>query len=63
VREAGVYASLSLVADDSSLDDGQRRRLVLLVVSAASLISEELRHRHNSTSIHTPVLMTKRSVQ
>ena len=63
VREAGVYASLSLVADDSSLDDGQRRRLVLLVVSAASLISEELRHRNNSTSIHTPVLMTKRSVQ
>jgi DNA-binding IclR family transcriptional regulator len=63
VREAGVYASLSLVADDSSLDDGQRRRLVLLVVSAASLISEELRHRHNATSIHTPVLMTKRSVQ
>lgn len=63
VREAGVYASLSLVVDDSSLDDGQRRRLVLLVVSAASLISEDLRHRHNSTSIHKPVLMTKRSVQ
>lgn len=44
VREAGVIASLSLVADDSSLDEAQHRRLVLLVVSAASLIAEALRH-------------------
>jgi len=46
VREAGVTASLSLVADDSRLDDAQRRRLVLLVVSAASLVTEDLRQRH-----------------
>ena len=44
VREAGIIASLSLVADDARLDEGQRRRLVLLVVSAASLVAEDLRH-------------------
>lgn len=44
VREAGIIASLSLVADDSRLDESQRRRLVLLVVSAASLVAEELRY-------------------
>ena len=44
VREAGIIASLSLVADDALLDEGQRRRLVLLVVSAASLVAEDLRH-------------------
>jgi len=44
VREAGVIASLSLVADDPRLDEAQRRRLVLLVVSAASLVAEALRH-------------------
>jgi DNA-binding IclR family transcriptional regulator len=46
VREAGVAASLSLVADDTRLDDAQRRRLILLVVSAASLVTEDLRQRH-----------------
>ena len=59
VREAGIFASLSLVADDSNLDESQRRRLVLLVVSAASLVSEELRHRHLSPPVHT----SKRSVK
>jgi len=44
VREAGIVASLSIVADDSRLDDPHRRRLILLVVSAASLVSEKLRH-------------------
>lgn len=44
VREAGIIASLSLVADDSLLDETQRRRLVLLVVSAARLVAEDLRH-------------------
>lgn len=44
VREAGIVASLSLVAEDTRLDEGQRRRLVLLVVSAASLVAEDLRH-------------------
>ncbi len=44
-REAGIVASLSLVTEDSSLDEGQRRRLVLLVVSAASLIAEDLNRR------------------
>ena len=44
VREAGVIASLSLVADDTQLDEAQRRRLILLVVSAASLVAEALRH-------------------
>ncbi|MFN3892411.1 MAG: IclR family transcriptional regulator [Beijerinckiaceae bacterium] len=44
VREAGIIASLSLVADDTRLDEAQRRRLVLLVVSAASLVAEDLRH-------------------
>lgn len=51
VREAGIVASLSLVTDDSLLDDGQRRRLVLLVVSAASLVTEDLRHRHNQPPV------------
>ena len=63
VREAGIHASLSLVAEDTNLDESQRRRLVLLVVSAASLISEELRHRHSSTSINPPVPMPTRSVK
>lgn len=44
VREAGIIASLSVVADDGLLDEAQRRRLILLVVSAASLVAEDLRH-------------------
>jgi len=62
VREAGVTASLSLVADDSRLDDAQRRRLVLLVVSAASLVTEDLRQRHAMRApaqAPTPLAMVK----
>ena len=55
VREAGIVASLSLVADDSRLDDAQRRRLILLVVSAASLVTEDLRRRH----VTPPALMAQ----
>ncbi|MDB5571456.1 MAG: hypothetical protein JWN93_2639 [Hyphomicrobiales bacterium] len=50
VREAGIVASLSLVANDSMLDESQRRRLVLLVVSAASLVTEALAHTRNPPS-------------
>ena len=63
VREAGIYASLSLVADDCALDESQRRRLVLLVVSAASLISEELHHRHNSSPAQQSVSVPIQSVK
>jgi DNA-binding IclR family transcriptional regulator len=62
VREAGVTASLSLVADDSRLDDAQRRRLILLVVSAASLLTEDLRQRHMTRApaqAPTPIAMVK----
>ena len=54
VREAGIIASLSLVADDSRLEESQRRRLVLLVVSAASLVAEELRYALTPPTIVEP---------
>lgn len=48
LKDAGIVASLSLVAHDDALDEGQRRRLILLVVSAASLLTEDLRLRHEA---------------
>ena len=48
LKDAGIVASLSLVAHDDALDEGQRRRLILLVVSAASLLAEDLRRRHQA---------------
>lgn len=43
VPEAGVAASLTLVVEESALDEATRRRLILLVVSAASLLVEAVR--------------------
>ncbi|MCC2096024.1 MAG: helix-turn-helix domain-containing protein [Hyphomicrobiales bacterium] len=43
VPEAGITASLTLVCQESVLDEASRRRLVLLVVSAASLLAEDIR--------------------
>jgi len=50
VKEAGLIASLSIVAHDAGIDEGQRRRLILLVVSAASLLTEDLRRRTESAA-------------
>jgi len=52
VREAGIIASLSIVAQDTLLDEAQRRRLILLVVSAASLVAEDLRHALQPPTLH-----------
>ncbi|MDH7798541.1 MULTISPECIES: IclR family transcriptional regulator C-terminal domain-containing protein [unclassified Beijerinckia] len=50
LKDAGLVASLSIVAHDAGIDEGQRRRLILLVVSAASLLAEDLRHRYEATA-------------
>jgi len=50
LKDAGLVASLSIVAHDAGIDEGQRRRLILLVVSAASLLAEDLRHRYEAAA-------------
>ncbi|HEV2570710.1 IclR family transcriptional regulator C-terminal domain-containing protein [Methylocella sp. CPCC 101449] len=50
LKDAGIVASLSIVAHDAGIDEGQRRRLILLVVSAASLLAEDLRHRYEAAT-------------
>ena len=57
LKDAGIVASLSLVAHDDALDEGQRRRLILLVVSAASLLTEDLRRRHEAGGSNTRKIM------
>lgn len=50
LKDAGLVASLSIVAHDAGIDEGQRRRLILLVVSAAGLLAEDLRHRYETAA-------------
>jgi DNA-binding IclR family transcriptional regulator len=45
ISEAGIYGSLSLVAEAKGLDENIERRLILLLVSSAGLLAEELRRQ------------------